>query len=63
LIRGQIVKIGKMKELIKNEIKILKNCISENIVFLYDVLKTKDNLYLICEYCDGKFLNLGGDLE
>lgn len=43
---------GKFNELLDNEIKILKTCNNENIIKLYDMKKTKNNFYLILEYCN-----------
>merc|ERR1712050_397790 len=42
----------KMFELLENEIKVLKRCDNSNIVKLYDLNKTKNNIYLILEFCN-----------
>ena len=38
-------------DLLKIEITILKTCDNVNIMKLFDIKKTKNNLYLILEYC------------
>ena len=43
---------GKFQELLENEIKVLKQCNNENIIKLYDIKKTANNIYLIMEYCN-----------
>lgn len=43
---------GKFTELLENEIKVLKTCNNENIIKLYDIKKTANNIYLIMEYCN-----------
>ena len=42
---------------LESEISILKGSLHPAIVMLYDVLRTKNNLYLIMEFCEG------GDLK
>lgn len=48
---------GKLLQQVECEIKALKQLTSPHIVALHDVLKTKNNVYLITEFC------AGGDLE
>jgi serine/threonine protein kinase len=43
---------GKFTELLENEIKVLRTCNNENIIRLYDIKKTANNIYLIMEYCN-----------
>lgn len=43
---------GKFVELLENEIKVLRSCNNENIIKLYDLKKTSNNIYLILEYCN-----------
>lgn len=49
--------VGKFKELLESEIKVLKSCESHNIIKLYDMKKTSNNYYLVLEYCND------GDLD
>ena len=49
--------IGKFKELLESEIKVLKSCECHNIIKLYDMKKTSNNYYLVLEYCND------GDLD
>ena len=49
---------GKYQELLENEIKAMLKCNSNpNIIQLFDIKKTTNNIYLIMEYCNG------GDLQ
>ena len=43
---------GKFYELLENEIKVLKSCDNINIIRLYDIKKTQNNIYLMLEYCN-----------
>ena len=43
---------GKFYELLENEIKVLRSCNNPNIIKLYDIKKTKNNIYLVLEYCN-----------
>ena len=43
---------GKFYELLENEIKVLRTCNNNNIIKLYDIKKTKNNIYLMLEYCN-----------
>lgn len=43
---------GKFYELLENEIKVLRTCNNVNIIKLFDIKKTKNNIYLILEYCN-----------
>ena len=43
---------GKFYELLENEIKVLRSCNNANIIKLYDIKKTANNIYLILEYCN-----------
>lgn len=43
---------GKFYELLENEIKVLKTCDNVNIIKLYDIKKTSNNIYLMLEYCN-----------
>ena len=43
---------GKFYELLENEIKVLRSCHNENIIELYDIRKTSNNIYLMIEYCN-----------
>lgn len=43
---------GKFYELLENEIKVLRSCNNSNIIKLYDIRKTQNNIYLIIEYCN-----------
>ena len=48
---------GKFHELLENEIKVLRSCNNDNIIKLYDLKKTQNNIYLILEYCNEGDLN------
>jgi serine/threonine protein kinase len=43
---------GKFYELLENEIKVLRTCDNINIIKLYDIKKTSNNIYLMLEYCN-----------
>ena len=43
---------GKFYELLENEIKVLRSCNNLNIIKLQDIKKTKNNIYLMLEYCN-----------
>jgi serine/threonine-protein kinase ULK/ATG1 len=43
---------GKFYELLENEIKVLRSCNNVNIIKLYDIKKTQNNIYLMLEYCN-----------
>ena len=43
---------GKFYELLENEIKVLRTCNNANIIKLYDIKKTANNIYLILEFCN-----------
>ena len=43
---------GKFYELLENEIKVLRCCENINIIKLYDIKKTSNNIYLMLEYCN-----------
>lgn len=43
---------GKFYELLENEIKVLRSCNNGNIIKLYDIRKTSNNIYLMIEYCN-----------
>ncbi len=43
---------GKFSELFKNEVKILKSCQNENIIKIYDIQKSQNNIYMIYEFCN-----------
>eukprot|EP00163_Fabomonas_tropica_P009380 TRINITY_DN1918_c0_g1_i3.p1 TRINITY_DN1918_c0_g1~~TRINITY_DN1918_c0_g1_i3.p1 ORF type:complete len:654 (-),score=71.25 TRINITY_DN1918_c0_g1_i3:12-1973(-) len=49
--RGKMSK--KLLENLDSEISIMKSLTHDNIVKLYEVLKTKQNIYLVLEYCNG----------
>ena len=55
------------KERVEREIKILKSIRHPNIIHLFSVLQTKENLYLIMEYARGKelyeFILINGKLD
>ena len=42
----------KFHELLENEIKVLRACNNPNIIKFYDIKKTKNNYYIILEYCN-----------
>ncbi|CAK65973.1 unnamed protein product (macronuclear) [Paramecium tetraurelia] len=45
--------------LLKNEIAILKQLDHENLMKVYEIFETKNNTYIICEYCnDGDLANI-----
>ena len=49
---------GKFYELLENEIKVLRSCNNINIIKLHDIKKTKNNIYLMLEYCnEGDLMN------
>lgn len=55
VLKGKLVREllkGKFTELLENEIKVLRTCNNENIIKLYDIKKTANNIYLIMEYCN-----------
>ena len=41
---------------IKKEINILRRLHHKNIIQLYEIIETKNNLYIVMEYCEGKEL-------
>lgn len=43
---------GKFYELLENEIRVLRACDNINIIKLYDIKKTQNNIYLVTEYCN-----------
>lgn len=43
---------GKFYELLENEIKVLRACNNVNIIKLFDIKKTTNNIYLVLEYCN-----------
>ncbi|CAK70691.1 unnamed protein product (macronuclear) [Paramecium tetraurelia] len=43
---------GKFTELLENEINVLRTCNNDNIIKLYDIKKSINNIYLIIEYCN-----------
>ncbi len=43
---------GKFYELLENEIQVLRCCNNINIIKLYDIKKTSNNIYLMLEYCN-----------
>mgnify|MGYP003588373125 CR=1 FL=1 len=43
---------GKCYELLENEIKVLRSCDNPNIIHLYDIKKTNNNIYLMLEFCN-----------
>ena len=53
----QIKEQPKVLELMESEIKVLRECNSENIVKLYDNFECKGHYYIVMEYCNA------GDLE
>lgn len=48
---------NKGKAAIKNEIDILLDLKSDNLMGLYEVHESKNSLYLVCEYLNGGSLN------
>lgn len=46
-----------VKGLLESEIEAMKKLQHQNIVRLFDVLITKNNIYMVLEFCDG------GDLD
>ena len=51
--KEQILSDELNKERVLNEIKILKIVRHNNIIKLYEVMETPQNIYLVMEYCDG----------
>ena len=49
----QTLRERQKKNIVKNEINILKQIDNENIMKLYDVIDTPSNLYLVLEYING----------
>ena len=45
-------KIQKLITSLKNEVKNMRAINHPNVVKLYDVKKSSNNFYLICEYCN-----------
>jgi len=44
---------------LKNEIAILKQLDHENLMKVYEIFETKNNTYIICEYCnEGDLANI-----
>ena len=43
---------GKFYELLENEIRVLRQCDNNNIIKLYELKKTLNNIYLMLEYCN-----------
>ena len=43
---------GKFYELLENEIRVLRTCDNINIIKLYDIKKTSNNIYLMLEFCN-----------
>ncbi len=52
----QILSKPTRKEKFNQELKTLLKQNNNNIIKLYDVIRTKNNFYLILEYCDGESL-------
>ncbi|CAD8066867.1 unnamed protein product [Paramecium sonneborni] len=47
------------QSLLKNEINIIKQLNHENLMKVYEVFQTRNNIYLICEFCsDGDLANI-----
>lgn len=57
VINRQSITDNYMYETLKSEVNILKNLNHQNIVKLYDVLDTVNNIYIITEYCNGGTLD------
>ena len=52
------INLQEMNKYILNEIKIMKELKdNENIIHLHDLIRTKNNLYIIMDYCNGGSLN------
>ena len=41
----------KLKQLIKNEVQILKSCNNDNVTKFYEFLESEKNIYIVMEYC------------
>jgi serine/threonine-protein kinase ULK/ATG1 len=47
----------KLRELVQNEITVLKRCCSDNVIRYIDSFQSASNVYILMEFCNG------GDLE
>lgn len=56
-----------MYELLENEIWALRKCKNVNIIWLLDIKKTQNNIYLMMEYCNEgdmkEYLKKNGNLS
>jgi len=57
IIGRQHLKDKKFLELLESEIEVLTKCDNPNIIKLYDIKKTPNNIYLFLEYCDSGSLS------
>jgi len=57
IIGRQHLKDKKFLELLESEIEVLSKCDNPNIIKLYDIKKTPNNIYLFLEYCDSGSLS------
>ena len=55
--KENLYKQSKGKAALKNEIEILLELKSDNLMRLYEVHESKNSLYLVCEYLNGGSLN------
>ena len=54
--KEKLVNIESNIQNVKKEISILKKLIHKNIIQLYEVMESKNNLYIVMEYCENKEL-------
>ncbi len=58
---------GHFYDLLETEIKVLRTCDNDNIIKLYDIKKTTNNIYLMLEYCNegdlSQYLKKNGPLS
>ena len=54
--KEQLINVESNIQNMKKEISILKKLIQKNIIQLYEVIKSKNNLFIEMEYCENKEL-------
>ena len=54
--KEQLINVESNIQNMKKEISILKKLIHKNIIQLYEVIKSKNNLFIEMEYCENKEL-------
>lgn len=55
--KSHLEKSGKLSQLLRTEIKVLKECHNDNVISFVESFQTKKAICIVMEYCNG------GDLE